>query len=614
MPDELRNPKIPEFADIPDGYKKADDYAHRIKFESSLSKAFQDLRDRFGSKHDKASTHVCQLELEAQEFVFFEGQAKPKYGNFPNLAAYSDDDLNYLKGRLTACSNATLKARYAHILWESKAKHIDFAKAAIDSYIMSIDDVRKFENETPKKTRGHRIEQSFENLWALSKSVKYRVDDAIALGRDIFLNYDFGNPSSSMIRLSLLTRALTEWKTLGAALLTDVESVFLQQKAKMNILLAMEWLLVLGQVDNKSKLTKINWKVDLAKTYEDIGDGYNQVKNPGAAAEHFRKALEVQKALKNTAQVAILEQKYDDARKAIKFGSYGQTVDLTDRANLAAKIAKKIIAEQKDAIFSYLRDSMHTFLPKSVAIREENESMLQQFYLQRNMHQGVVDHRGNVVQHFDTPEEISHYWELKTYDGHLECGTVLLLRAIFLYGIEAGVITPGLIKKFLESETWLSAKRSAWSPAVQTDESFVTLVLPSLSYFVIQTHLAVNDQKFQPDFVLCTDSLTVKIEGLLRELCEQNNEKTFYLKDDGPTRQVVFERDINHLLYTNTIKAVFSEDELMFLRFIFIEKAGANLRHKVAHSLTYVPEYSFNQMVLLVCAVLIIARKTVPKV
>lgn len=52
------------------------------------------------------------------------------------------------------------------------------------------------------------------------------------------------------------------------------------------------------------------------------------------------------------------------------------------------------------------------------------------------------------------------------------------------------------------------------------------------------------------------------------------------------------------------IKKLFDEDDLLFFRFLLVEKAGYNLRHKVAHSLMFFQEYDVDSMHLLILALL----------
>ena len=109
---------------------------------------------------------------------------------------------------------------------------------------------------------------------------------------------------------------------------------------------------------------------------------------------------------------------------------------------------------------------------------------------------------------------------------------------------------------------------------------------------------------YSPNLVLSIDSLTLKIEGLIRDICQFSGVTTFYMTKDKKGRSIAREKDIHALLYEEPIKELFDEDDLLFLKFLLVEKAGYNLRHKVAHSLMLFQEYSINHMHLLILALL----------
>jgi hypothetical protein len=103
---------------------------------------------------------------------------------------------------------------------------------------------------------------------------------------------------------------------------------------------------------------------------------------------------------------------------------------------------------------------------------------------------------------------------------------------------------------------------------------------------------------------LSIDSLALKIEGMLRDICEFNGILTYELKQDRQGRTISQEKDIHKLLYEEEIQKLFDKNDLLFLKFLLVEKAGYNLRHKVAHSLMSFYEYNINYMNLLVLAIL----------
>lgn len=104
------------------------------------------------------------------------------------------------------------------------------------------------------------------------------------------------------------------------------------------------------------------------------------------------------------------------------------------------------------------------------------------------------------------------------------------------------------------------------------------------------------------------DSLIVKLEGLIRDLCEFSRITTFYMTKDNKGRNIIQEKDINALLYEEDVKKLFDEDDLLFLRYLLIEKAGLNLRNKVAHSLMAIHDYNAGSMHLVMLALLRLAK------
>jgi len=58
------------------------------------------------------------------------------------------------------------------------------------------------------------------------------------------------------------------------------------------------------------------------------------------------------------------------------------------------------------------------------------------------------------------------------------------------------------------------------------------------------------------------------------------------------------------LLHEDGIKHIIDDDDLLFFKYLLVEKAGVNLRHKIAHSLIKSEEYNISTMNLLILALL----------
>jgi hypothetical protein len=110
-----------------------------------------------------------------------------------------------------------------------------------------------------------------------------------------------------------------------------------------------------------------------------------------------------------------------------------------------------------------------------------------------------------------------------------------------------------------------------------------------------------------PNFILAIDSLTLKIEGIIRDFCEFSDITTFSSKREK-SGIIVRERDINALLHDTKLKDILGNDNILLLRFLLVEKRGYNLHHKVAHSLMTYWEYNINLIHLLILILLRLSK------
>ena len=91
---------------------------------------------------------------------------------------------------------------------------------------------------------------------------------------------------------------------------------------------------------------------------------------------------------------------------------------------------------------------------------------------------------------------------------------------------------------------------------------------------------------------------------MLRDICIFNKITTFELKPDKEGRTISVEKDIHKLLYDPELTKIINKDDLLFFKFLLVEKAGYNLRHRVAHSLMKYNDYHIDLMNLLLIAIL----------
>jgi hypothetical protein len=185
---------------------------------------------------------------------------------------------------------------------------------------------------------------------------------------------------------------------------------------------------------------------------------------------------------------------------------------------------------------------------------------------------------------------------------YLENQYLPMINLTIIEAIKEKKIAFAELIEFLRKHTWFG---KTVVKKIQNQEiafNWLSLLAPSLlEYFEqINRFLAVG----RCNLILCIDSLILKIEGLLRDLCNYSGITTFFQTEDKQGRTIYQEKDLNRLLHEEKMKELLDEDDLFLFRFVLVEKVGYNLRHKIAHSLIFYGEYNINYMHLLLLLLL----------
>ena len=117
--------------------------------------------------------------------------------------------------------------------------------------------------------------------------------------------------------------------------------------------------------------------------------------------------------------------------------------------------------------------------------------------------------------------------------------------------IRANKLSADEILKFLGQYSWFGKNIAKRLPNDATIEyNWLRVIAPALHEFFLQMqYYLLNPDENHPNFVLCIDSLTLKIEGLVRDICRFTNVRTFYMTQDEKQRNVSREKDVNRLFH-----------------------------------------------------------------
>ena len=218
----------------------------------------------------------------------------------------------------------------------------------------------------------------------------------------------------------------------------------------------------------------------------------------------------------------------------------------------------------------------------------------------------IHDEKGNPTQRFDSDKEKENFDILSEYRRQLQFCNCHLIREVFFEAIRKNKLNCRVLMQFITEHCWYGKELSIQLPNNQTGQfNWIALIAPSLNeYFRQIDYFFADPTTNAPNFVLSLDSLTLKIEGLFRELCFLAGVGTSQQKQDWFNRNIVREKAITVLLRDDAIKKIIDRDDLLFFKFLLIEQLGFNLRNNIAHSLMPYQEYRLDYMHLVILALL----------
>ena len=110
----------------------------------------------------------------------------------------------------------------------------------------------------------------------------------------------------------------------------------------------------------------------------------------------------------------------------------------------------------------------------------------------------------------------------------------------------------------------------------------LNVIIPGIRNFLTELENRINDEKYEPNFTLCIDSMATKIEQILRYMSKRIDIPTFrYIEEKGSL--ISDEKPMSKLL--DDLGLNIEPDDYVLVRYLLNEKRGENIRNKVAHGL-----------------------------
>ena len=574
-----------------------------------LFKAFRDIKleDNESDQADKAKWEIDFLSFDVKEgeigacTQWNEGN---KVFSYPHVDLFDEVTYEYLITRLNATNHPKLKAQYAQILWCTK-KHNKYAETAIDSYLELVFIYEQEYDNQDKHKFAEEISEVIINAYSIARKIKNRVEKLKAELKRLIQKFSSDTPFEAA---KLIKFMLNRGKEFTKKDFVGLEG-FCRQKAESSendSWTAIEFLELGKRVDEKLGAHSYDWVRRIAQHYENRMKQVETV--PLFALDFCMEAIRNYQEIGDDKKVTELQQRYSNFRASVKFSSSEKTVDVTEIVKACKDSAKQFVEHytSDDIIRHFIsgKDFLPTYQQIEESVKEQTKKSPTAHLLPKVIH----DQRGNPTQHFNSVEE-KHYFDiLDNYKRQLYLYNCHLIREVFFEAILAKKLSFKILMGFITKHCWYGKEITGQLPNSQTIRfSWIDFIGPGLNEYFRQIDYFFASHTANvphPNFVLSLDSLTLKIEGLFRHLCQLTDVGTSKQKLDKSRRTIVHEKDITALLHDDVIKERFDQDDMLFFKFLLTEQWGFNLRHNIAHCLMSSEAYHLDCMHLVILALL----------
>jgi hypothetical protein len=582
--------------------RQAQDYLSSAEIEQLFIKQVVALK----KSDNETDAEKAQWERDFFSLTVSNGEIQPfarsyddkgEIHEFPDLKKSNDRQWSYLIERLGITTNPVLKARYSHILWSSPKKHGDYAKSAIDNYLQLIKIYEAKDKEQPEKSFGFCALNTFRDAYFLAIIVNYKFDEIKSELKRLVSSFNPKSSFSPAVRTQLIKLALDDKKIFtkndlaGFDLLCDDIARIWISRGGINASISVFEIAERWEMKTSGKNSGI-WRRKIAESYESMMRHALEKNEYHKAVTFCMDAIINFRIAKGAEKIRELEQIYQQIKNKVEFQEFSHEFEIKELIQRLKVFVDYLMEGTPEEIIGFLATDAR-ILPNVQKVKEESEKLEREFPLSHMFPVVLTDQQGNPSQNFRTDEEREKFSFLKRYQIEIDLNNKFIIQEILLAGIRENKINTKTVIEFLAKNSWAGKNFVKQMPNnKEITKNWISLLAPALDEYFYQMRNYFSDNARTPNFILCIDSLTLKIEGLLRDFSELNGIPISDVKKDGIAR----EKLLSDFLDEEGLKKKFSEDELTFLKFLLVEQAGFHLRHRVAHALMNFYDYNFDSM------------------
>ncbi len=544
-----------------------------------------------------------------------DGSRKPLY--WPDVEKFTHKDFEYFENRYKECKNPFAKTEYGLMVYFGEktdySKHRDFKKHLCkELFQLSKDYYTKAEKGVEKNYYGMDFYHTIRLAFGIAEKAKIEseLSDIIQYLFKIHQNWDTTKEGTLRILLDI------------SVLMSDYFGIFNKQIDFRKVLekniegaRELEKTYTWGAIYAIDRNLNISQKMNIpvhelllhkASLYERLAIEAESKGNI-ACVGFAEDALRIHQQLNGSENIVRLEKYYSDLRGKFRLTEFHQTLPQEFTDTITERILRGVAeSNEREILHHFIRtpwfDSIQNIKEHSIESRKKT-------VLLSMLSTSILDKYGNTVDVFNSEEEKKNYSFWSTYGFHFKIGSHTM-QQFFIEAYKVGKINYSSVLEYLESTWYNEVIQRQYHGQIVAVKPLDT-IKPSLKRIFEELEKSFNIDDYQCDFVAIIDSLTLKIEGLLRYFCERIGTATFKTKQKGSDK-LVMEKILDELLadiaHQPPLKpdqiTNFNEEDRILIKYVMTEKVGLNLRNEIAHSLMDIPEYTFNIVVVLFCIIM----------
>lgn len=583
---------------------------------ADLDRQMFSVQKSFDKEPDKENGIINGLSWQMSGTRTLEdGSQVPLY--WPDVTKYTQKDFEYFEKRYNDCKNLYAKTEYGLMVYfgekTATSRHNDFKRQLCNElFQLSKEYFDKADKGSEKNFYGLFFIRSLHLTFGIAEKSKFEPEltNLIQYIFDTHQKWDITKEGTLRILLDLsgllsdcfrLSNTLIDFQKVVDKNLQGAKE--LEKMYLWDAIYTIDRNIAIEQKRNKPVADLLKYK---AKLYEKLAiEAENKANH--ACVSFAENALRIYQQINLPDDINRLERYYTDLRGKFRLSEIRQEFPKEHIDDMNERILRAIANnDERGIIYHFMITPWYDTIQN---IKDRSIEISKQTVLLSMLPTSIMDKFGNTIDVFYTDEEKEklNFWNSYTFNFQIGTQT---MHSFFMEAYKANKLSYNSIISYLE-DTWFNEVITRNYHGQKVEVKPIDTLKPGIKRIFEELDNFFADNTYQCDFVTITDSLTLKIEGLLRYFCEKIGVATFKTRQKGSDK-LVMEKLLDDLLadiaheppLRPEQKTNFNEEDRILIKYVLAEKAGLNLRNAVAHSLMDIFEYSFEHVVILFCIII----------